>query len=149
LKLVFKKKYGAKGLYCNRTHFIVKSAKKFMNFQLPQHQTILCLRIHFQEMSSIKDNRQPIAGMAIIVRVRAQTVYKFRRNPFACPWEFWRRKWGLEVFHKLILITVLLLLLMQVQLYYITNKGLFEKCRKENSVVVTGPAATSCLKRRL
>jgi len=32
LKLVFKNKYGGKGLYCNRTHFIAKSENKFMNF---------------------------------------------------------------------------------------------------------------------
>ena len=50
-------------------------------------------------------------GWQAFLRERARIVYKFRRNPFACPWWFWRAIWGVGVFHKLLLITALLLLI--------------------------------------
>jgi len=31
-------------------------------------------------------------GWRTFLRARAQIIYKFRRNSFACPWEFWRAK---------------------------------------------------------
>ena len=46
-------------------------------------------------------------GWQTFLRACAQIVYKFRRNPVACPWGFRSAKWGLGVFHKLLLVTAL------------------------------------------
>jgi len=43
--------------------------------------------------------KEPTPGLANLLRVLAQTVYKFRRNPFALPWEFLRAKQGLGALH--------------------------------------------------
>jgi len=45
------------------------------------------------------------------LKAGAEIVYKSRRNHFACPWEFLIGK-GLGLFHKKLLITSLLLLLL-------------------------------------
>jgi len=48
-------------------------------------------------------------GCRTFLREHTTTVHKFSRYPFACPWEFERVKYGLEDFHKLLLIGALLL----------------------------------------
>jgi len=38
-------------------------------------------------------------GLAKLFRARVQIAHKFRRNSFACPWNFWRTE-SLGAFHN-------------------------------------------------
>jgi len=69
------------------------------------------------------------------LRARAQILYTFRRNYFACPWKL------LKTLQQLVLI------ILQYDYYYISNKFPLEECDKEEKVRRTGAATDYCLKK--
>jgi len=46
-------------------------------------------------LAALRQHSMP--GLASISEGACQIVYKFRRNSFACPREFWRAKYGIGV----------------------------------------------------
>jgi len=54
-------------------------------------------QLHYEWKRNNRDQ-----GWRNFLTARAQIIYRFQRNYSVCPWKFWRAKWCLWVFHKLL-----------------------------------------------